>query len=97
MSADRMDWTAIDVVGLIGLVASFGVVISEVRSSLKAQRQMWRESESGTIEEQQRATEIEEPVEECSWVFVGISFLLSSVFTVLMVLWIVTLEDQCMH
>ena len=28
-----------------------------------------------------RATEIEEPVEECSWVFVGISFFFTSAFT----------------
>ncbi|GMH79050.1 hypothetical protein TrLO_g7737 [Triparma laevis f. longispina] len=37
MSAERMDWTTIEVVGLLGLVSSFGVVISEIYSSLQAQ------------------------------------------------------------
>ncbi|GMH79028.1 hypothetical protein TrLO_g7731 [Triparma laevis f. longispina] len=94
MSADAMDETTIFAVGLTGLAASFGVVISEIYSRLKAQRRRLELSESGTIEEQQRATQIEEPVEECSWVFLGVSFLLTLVYSGLIVLWGVTLEDH---
>ncbi|GMH80284.1 hypothetical protein TL16_g08484 [Triparma laevis f. inornata] len=64
MSADEMDWTTISVVSLTGLVASLGVAVSEVYSSLKAQSRRSGLSESGQIVE--RATELEEPVEEVS-------------------------------
>ncbi|GMH67877.1 hypothetical protein TrST_g13530 [Triparma strigata] len=77
MSADDMDKTTIRVVGLTGALAAVGVFISETSSSLKAQRRRIELSESGQIVE--RATELEEPVEECSWVFVGVSFLLTAV------------------
>ncbi|GMI02361.1 hypothetical protein TrLO_g14121 [Triparma laevis f. longispina] len=92
MSADEMDWTTISVVSLTGLVASLGVAVSEVYSSLKAQSRRSGLSESGQIVE--RATELEEPVEECSWFFVGVSFLITSMFTVLCVCYGVTLEDK---
>ncbi|GMI09881.1 hypothetical protein TrVE_jg13446 [Triparma verrucosa] len=93
MSADELDETTITVVGLTGFVASVGVVVSEIFSILKAQRRRMIElSESGQIVEQ--ATELEEPVEECSWVFVGVSFLLSSAFAALKVCYGVTLEDK---
>ncbi|GMH86571.1 hypothetical protein TL16_g10591 [Triparma laevis f. inornata] len=62
MSDDEMDRTTISVVSLTGLVASLGVAVSEVYSSLKAQRRRNGLSESGQIVE--RATELEEPVEE---------------------------------
>ena len=64
MSADDMDETTITVVGLTGLAAAVGVVISEISSSLKAQRKRFELSESGQVDE--RAAEIEEPVEEVS-------------------------------
>jgi len=92
MSADEMDWTTFSVVGLTGLVASFGVAISEIYSSLKAQSRRSGLSESGQIVE--RATELEEPVEECSWVFVGVGFLITSMYTVLCVCYGVTLEEK---
>jgi len=90
MSADEMDWTTFSVVGLTGLVASFGVAISEIYSSLKAQSRRSGLSESGQIVE--RATELEEPVEECSWVFVGVSFLFTSTLSALNICYGVTLK-----
>ncbi|GMI01321.1 hypothetical protein TrLO_g1123 [Triparma laevis f. longispina] len=91
MSADDMDETTIYVVGLTGLVASIGVFISETYSSLKEQRRI-RESESGQIVE--RATELEEPVEECSWVFVVISFFITLINSGLYICYGVKLEDK---
>ncbi|GMH92401.1 hypothetical protein TrVE_jg3631 [Triparma verrucosa] len=76
MSADDMDETAISVVGLTGFVAAGGVFISEAYSSLKAQNQRLSQSASSQIVEQ--ATELEEPAEECSWFFVGVSFFFTS-------------------
>ena len=64
MSADEMDTTTIRVIGITGTGASFGVLISEIYSSLKAQSRRSGLSESGQIVE--RATELEEPVEEVS-------------------------------
>ncbi|GMH67874.1 hypothetical protein TrVE_jg6776 [Triparma verrucosa] len=92
MSADDMDKTTIRVVGLTGALAAVGVFISETSSSLKAQRRRIELSESGQIVE--RATELEEPVEECSWVFVGVSFLLTAVYSALNICYGVTLEDK---
>ena len=63
MSADEMDKT-IHAVGLTGIVASLGVVVSEIYSTLKAQNQRLSQSASGQIVE--RATEVEEPVKEVS-------------------------------
>ena len=64
MSADEMDETTINVVGLTGVAAAVGVFISEAYSSLKAQNQRLSQSASGQDVEQ--ATELEEPVEEVS-------------------------------
>ena len=64
MSADEMDETTLTVVGFTGLAAAVGVVISETTSSLKEQRRRIELSESGQSVE--RATELEEPVEEVS-------------------------------
>ena len=64
MSADDTDDTTISVIGLTGLVASLGAVISEIYSSLKAQERRMELTESGEVEE--RVTEPEEPVEEVS-------------------------------
>ena len=64
MSADNMDETTINVVGLTGVAAAVGVFISEAYSSLKSQNQRLSQSASGQIVEQ--ATEHEEPVEEVS-------------------------------
>ena len=64
MSAERIDTEAILVVGCTGAVACIGVVVSELYSSLKAQRRRNELSESGQIAE--RATELEAPVEEVS-------------------------------
>ena len=64
MSAERMDETAILVIGLTGTVACLGVLLSEVYSSLKAQQRRLTESESGQLAE--REEKIEEPVEEVS-------------------------------
>ncbi|GMH78068.1 hypothetical protein TrST_g12709 [Triparma strigata] len=94
MSADDTDDTTISVIGLTGLVASLGAVISEIYSSLKAQERRMELTESGEVEE--RVTEPEEPVEECSWVFVGVSFLFTSVFSVLWICYGVTLKDKYM-
>ncbi|GMH64909.1 hypothetical protein TrLO_g12672 [Triparma laevis f. longispina] len=92
MSADEMDETTIYAVGLTGVAASAGVVISEIYSSLKAQRRRFKQSESGQTDK--RVTEIEEPVEECSWVFVGVTLLFTSIFSVLYIFYGVTLEDK---
>ena len=64
LSADDMNETTNTIVGLIGVAASLGVVVSEMYSTLKAQRRRIELSESGQIEE--RGTELEEPVEEVS-------------------------------
>ena len=64
MSADDIGYTMSTAVSLTGLAASFGVFISESYSSLQAQRRMFELTESGQIVE--RATELEEPVEEVS-------------------------------
>ena len=66
MSADDGDQKTTFVAGFTGSVACFGVFISEVFSSLKAQRKRRGEqrTESGQIVEP--ATELEEPVEEVS-------------------------------
>ena len=93
MSANEKDEMTY-IVGLIGQGASFGVIISEIYSSLKAQERRIELSESGALEEQQQALEPEEPVEECSWIFSGISFLLTSVYSALPVLFGVTMENQ---
>ncbi|GMH64916.1 hypothetical protein TrLO_g12672 [Triparma laevis f. longispina] len=95
MSADEMDETTIYAVGLTGVAASAGVVISEIYSSLKAQRRRFKQSESGQTDK--RVTEIEEPVEECSWVFVGVTLLFTSIFSVLYIFYGVTLEDKNEH
>ncbi|GMH62352.1 hypothetical protein TrST_g13759 [Triparma strigata] len=42
----------------------------------------------------ERATEIEEPIEECSWVYVCVSFLFTSTFSGLYISYGVTLEDK---
>ena len=59
-----MDSMTTTVVGYTGLAAAVGVVISEMYSSSKAQRRRIELSESGQIGD--RATELEEPVEEVS-------------------------------
>ncbi|GMH88395.1 hypothetical protein TL16_g11144 [Triparma laevis f. inornata] len=41
-----------------------------------------------------RATEIEEPVEECAWFFTGVGFLLTSLCSLLFLLYGVTLKEQ---
>ncbi|GMH47155.1 hypothetical protein TrVE_jg3053 [Triparma verrucosa] len=64
MSADELDETTISVVSFTGLAASFGAAVSEAYTSLKAQDRLARESENGQMDE--RASEIEEPVEEVS-------------------------------
>ncbi|GMI01543.1 hypothetical protein TrLO_g10204 [Triparma laevis f. longispina] len=92
MSADDMDKTTITVVGFTGLVASLGAVISEMYSILKAQKRRIELSESGHIVE--LATDLEEPVKECSWFFVGVSFLFTSVYSGLNVCFGATLEDK---
>ncbi|GMH50649.1 hypothetical protein TrLO_g9551 [Triparma laevis f. longispina] len=94
MSADRVDEMTLLAVAVAGSVASGVVVISEIHYSSKAQRRRLELSGIGMIEEQQRAPEVEEPVEECSWGFVGISFLLTSMFTAFMLLYGVTLEEH---
>ncbi|GMH98819.1 hypothetical protein TrST_g13130 [Triparma strigata] len=93
MSADDLDdTTTIIPVGLTGAIAATGVFISETSSSLKEQRRRIELSESGQIAE--RATEVKEPVEECSWVFEGVSFLFTFTLTVLTSCYGVTLEDK---
>ena len=64
MSADDMDETMITAVGFTGVAASVGVFISEIYSSLKAQRTRIELSESGQVGE--GGTENEEPVEKVS-------------------------------
>ncbi|GMI46432.1 hypothetical protein TrCOL_g1227 [Triparma columacea] len=91
MSADNTDTTTLGAVGYTGLASIIAVFISETYSSLKAQERRFRESESGQIEEE-RMTLSEEPVEEVSWVFVGVSFLFALTFTVLCFFYAVALE-----
>ena len=64
MSAEEMDEMTITVVGYSGVVASGGALLSEVFSSLKAQKSRLTESGSSQITEQEE--KIEEPVEEVS-------------------------------
>eukprot|EP00519_Triparma_laevis_P014068 CAMPEP_0182491844 /NCGR_PEP_ID=MMETSP1321-20130603/1142_1 /TAXON_ID=91990 /ORGANISM="Bolidomonas sp., Strain RCC1657" /LENGTH=128 /DNA_ID=CAMNT_0024694181 /DNA_START=1 /DNA_END=384 /DNA_ORIENTATION=- len=90
MSADEMDETTITVVGFTGLAAAAGVFILETSTSLKEQKRRIELSESGQIVE--RATELEEPVEECSWVFVGVTLLFTSTYSLLYIFYAVTLE-----
>ncbi|GMH71850.1 hypothetical protein TrST_g1471 [Triparma strigata] len=90
MGADNTDGR-IEAVGYTGLASIIAVLISEIYSSLKAQERRSRESESGQIEEE-RVTLSEEPVEEVSWVFVGVSFLFTLTFTELCVFYAVALE-----
>ena len=64
MSADDMDETTITVIGFTGAIAAVGVFILEISTSLKEQKRRIELSESGQILE--RATELDEPVEEVS-------------------------------
>ncbi|GMH61942.1 hypothetical protein TrST_g1070 [Triparma strigata] len=92
MSADELDQSTITVVGFTGIAASVGVFVSDTYASLKAQNQRLSQSPGGQIAEQ--ATEIEEPVEECSWVFVGINFFFALILSLLYLCYAVTLEDN---
>ena len=62
MSADEINEKTITVVGLIGLGASFGIVVSEIYSSLKAQKTRFELTEGLA----QRRRILQEPVEEVS-------------------------------
>lgn len=95
ISADEMDDTTITVVGFLGGAAILGVVISEIYSSLLRQKRMHTLSQSQSklgIKKAAGDAEDEGLVEECSWMFVGVSFLLTSMWTVAMVLHGITLE-----
>lgn len=92
ISAKKVDTTTIFVVGVTGTLASFGVCCSEIYSTSKAQTRMTELSDSGRATE--RVTENEEPVEECSWVFEGVSFLFTSTYSFLCVCYAVTLDGS---
>ena len=67
MSANDMDGTTIECVGITGVVAIIGVLLSEVYSTLKAQDRRIELSESGQIVEQGSLERgVEEPVGEVS-------------------------------
>jgi len=93
MSAEKKDETTMIVlpVGVTGAISAVGVVVSVsfAHSTLKVQAQRSNETKIG-----QRETAIEEPVEECSWVFVGISFISTSTFTATRILYSVTTEEK---
>jgi len=94
MSADEMDKTTTVVVGGVGLTASFGVVISEIHTSLKAQNRRLELSESGEI--LNITVNNEEPVKECSWVFVGLSFLSTSTYSAFCGCYAVSMDEKYM-
>lgn len=90
MSAKEMNTETIVVVGIIGAAASAGVLVSEIITSLQTQKRMLKLSDSGQIAE--RSTEKEEPVEQCSWFFAGVSFLVTSMPAVLGICSALTLD-----
>ncbi|GMH98961.1 hypothetical protein TrST_g10973 [Triparma strigata] len=47
-----------------------------------------------SFEGEEQATQIEQPVEECSWFFVGVSFLFTTIFPVLMLCYSVTTDEK---
>ena len=85
----------VNLVGMFGVVASLGVVLSEIFSSLKAQRRQVVLSESAESDiESESTNESEHLVKGVSWVFVSISFFFASVYTGLYVCYAVMLEDR---
>ena len=96
MSAEEMDNVMLTIIGVVGFLSCLGIVISKIYSSLRAQELMRAlSSESGERDERNAETdEVDEPVEECSWVFVSVSFLLASVFSLLCVCYSVTLKNK---
>ena len=85
----------VNYVGMFGVVTSLGVVLSEIYSSLKAQRRRVVLSESAESDiESESTNESEHLVKGVSWIFVSISFFFASVYTGLYVCYAVMLEDR---
>ncbi|GMH91599.1 hypothetical protein TL16_g12100 [Triparma laevis f. inornata] len=85
--------TLIYVVGFIGLASSTGSVVSETYSSLKAQRKRIKLSQSGENLPEQ-ADDRDKPVDECSWVFVLISVIFTSAYSILYIFYGLTLNSN---
>ncbi|GMH48350.1 hypothetical protein TrVE_jg9372 [Triparma verrucosa] len=66
LSAQKIDRTTVLAVGWTGFATSFGTTISEIYASLKRQKCKLELTESGEVD---RVSEIEQPVGECSWVY----------------------------
>lgn len=91
MGNDEKDGPAVNVIfGYIGGVTSLGEFFFVLYSSLKAQKKLRIESS-----ENERVTEQKKPAAECSWVFVGISFLLTSTYSTLWIFYGVTADNRC--
>ena len=85
------DAFAVGVIGYIGVVASIGGFITETYVSLKAQQRKMSGSESGQITEE--TLEIEDLVDECSWFYLTVSFILSSTYVASTLYYAITLND----
>ncbi|GMH56867.1 hypothetical protein TrST_g14080 [Triparma strigata] len=80
------------ITGFLGIFASIVIVISKIISSLKAQRRI-SESGSGVLGQRESASE-EILVEECSGLFLLLSFLFALAFAGLYVIHAITLIDD---
>lgn len=93
ISAEDPDRRTIYSVSLVGVSASAGSIILEVYSSLKAQGRLRASAESGQTLEGVEGN-FNEPVEECSWVYVIVCFLLTSIYSALWVCYGETSDPQ---
>jgi len=96
MSAERLDDTTVWAVGYTGLCAGMGVLCSELYTGLKEQRRRRIRrlsaelSESGTTTNKKE----EDPVDEVSWFYTCISFILTSGYATLTAFYGITLKDR---
>lgn len=99
MDSEHNDYVTIWVVGLIGVGASISTLLIETYMTLKAQRMKFRSmnssmGEEGGSKKGEKEEKTEELVEECSWIFVGASVLLTSTDCALSIMSAITLEDR---
>ena len=92
MSSGELDKNTITRVGFLGVLSSVGAVISECYTSTRAQET--KIESDGTSENDDDDDEEEMLVKEVSWLFVGICFSTSISFTILWLLYGVTLESK---
>ncbi|GMI14512.1 hypothetical protein TrLO_g4888 [Triparma laevis f. longispina] len=96
ISSNDAEYDVILAAGGSGLFACVGCLVSEVYSVLKASCRIERESGGGGDVERRSNNGKGRLVEECSWMFVWLSFAVTTVYSMLYVLFAVTTEVSYM-